>query len=345
MSSAHPEPRILEAACEWHAADVADATAWTETLGAAECGELDAALRHAQEKGDDLLGVTRDDFPLPTLATRLAGIERELIDGRGFVLLRGVDRSRYSQEEMELLYWGIGMHLGAPWPQNKHGHMLGDVTDQGKRGDDPTSRGNELGGDFDFPYHSDGSDLVGLLCLQKAKEGGASTVANAVAIHNDLVRERPDLAGALYASQPYDFRGEQPPGAKGWYLLPVFTQHGERLFVRYIRPYILASQRHPDAPQIDPLAEEAMQRVDAMTLDPNYNVVMDLEPGDMQFVNNYHVLHARKRYTDDREAGLVRHLKRLWLETRALESRPAHFQTNPSNHWSKNKSVSRLPAS
>ena len=103
-------------------------------------------------------------------------IERTLMDGRGFVRLRGIDRSRYSQSEMEMLYWGIGMHLGSPWPQNKRGHVLGDVTDQGKRGDDPTARGNEIGGAA-LPFHCDGSDLVGLLSLENGLEGGLSAVA------------------------------------------------------------------------------------------------------------------------------------------------------------------------
>jgi hypothetical protein len=242
---------------------------------------------------------------------------------------------------MEMIYWGIGMHLGAPWPQNQYGHVLGDVTDQGVSGSDPNSRGNEIGA-VAFPYHSDGSDLVGLLCLQNAESGGTSTVANAVAIHNDLVREEPELAAALYEPQPYDFRNAEPPGGRPWYEMPVFTQWDGRLFVRYIRPYILASQRHDGAPPIAEKAELAMQRVDSMTTDPKYNVFMDLEPGDMQFVNNYHVLHARTAYRDNRESGQVRHLKRLWLATEILQERPPYFQQNLSDHWGKERTVSHL---
>jgi alpha-ketoglutarate-dependent taurine dioxygenase len=69
---------------------------------------------------------------------------------------------------------------------------------------------------------------------------------------------------------------------------------------------------------------------------------MDLQPGDMQFINNYHVLHARTAYEDDREAGMIRHLKRLWLATDYLKDRPAYFQRNLSNHWEQAKSVSRM---
>jgi len=130
--------------------------------------------------------------------------------------------------------------------------VLGDVTDQNKAPDDPTSRGNEIGG-MALPFHCDGSDLVGLLCLANGRSGGLSAVANSVRIHNQLVRERPDLAEVLYGSYPYDFRGEQAPGARAFYELPVFTKWDDRLFVRCIPPYILASQRHADAPRLSPL--------------------------------------------------------------------------------------------
>ena len=127
-------------------------------------------------------------------------------NGRGFARIAALDTTRYGDDDLTLLYWGIGLHLGEPWAQNKHGHVLGDVTDQGKTIDDPTVRGNELGG-VALDYHTDGSDLVGLLCLRTARRGGLSCVANAVAIHNHLVRERPDLAAALYEPMPYDTRG------------------------------------------------------------------------------------------------------------------------------------------
>ncbi len=336
-------PQVLETHAEWHRNDIDGASDWIETLTHDELDELDQALHHAQTKSDDLREISKDDFPLGRLKQRLKKIEGDLINGRGFVQIRGIPRQNYTNDEMCMLYWGIGMYLGDPWPQNKYGHILGDVTDQGKDPSDNTSRGNELGG-IALPYHSDGSDLVGLMCLQKARSGGASAICNAVAVHNDLVRQRPDLAAEMYKPQPYDYRGEQKEGSTPFYEIPTFTKWADRLFVRYIRPYILASQRHDDAPRITPLAEEAMQMMDEMCNDPHYNTYMDLAPGDIQFINNYHVLHARKEYVDDPETGEVRHLKRLWLATNVLEDRPPHFQSNVGSHWGKKKTVSRLDA-
>lgn len=333
--------RILEPQCEWTSERVADESSWTEVFTARELDELDAALRHALRKSDDVLEIQREDFPLPELHTRLHAIEAELINGRGFVRLRGIDRSRYSQAEMEMLYWGIGMHLGAPWPQNKHGHVLGDVTDQGKAMNDPTARGNEIGGAA-LPFHCDGSDLVGLMCLANGRRGGLSAVANSVTIHNRLVREAPDLAAELYEPLPYDFRGEQPPGWKPFYTLPVFTEWNDRLFVRCIPPYIFASQRHPEAPRLTEKATAALQRVITLADDPANHVRMELLPSDMQFINNYHVLHGRTAYEDDRGAGRIRHLKRLWLETDVLQDRPPYFANRNGFHWNERRSASRL---
>ena len=281
-----------------------------------------------------MLDITRADFPLPTLAPVLAEITDELINGKGVVLIRGLPVEGYSKERASSIYWGIGVHLGDPWPQNAKGHLLGDVTDQGRAVDDPTARGNEIGG-VPFPFHSDGSDLVGLFCLDAGASGGASLVANVVSIHNELVRTAPELAAELYAPFPYDLRGEQAPGARNWYEMPIFNRRADRLFVRYIRPYIISAARHADAPPVSAAAREAMDRVDALCADPDFHVSMTMQPGDMQFVNNYHVLHAREGYTDDRANGRVRHLKRLWLETDLLadEDKPERFRLGRTDNW------------
>jgi hypothetical protein len=197
----------LEPAAEWRAAEVADPEAWTLQLDGDDHAELDAALATAKAKSSNPLELGRDDFPLEGLAAKLDGVVDVLLNGRGFCRIGTLDATRYGDDDLTLLYWGIGLHLGEPWAQNKHGHVLGDVTDQGKTIDDPTVRGNELGG-IALDYHTDGSDLVGLLCLRTARTGGLSCVANAVAIHNEMVRRCPELAAALYEPMPYDARGE-----------------------------------------------------------------------------------------------------------------------------------------
>jgi hypothetical protein len=336
-------PTPLEERCEWRTDEVGDD--YIVHLTDTHVAELDAALVHAESRVDDVLDISRDLFPLPTLGPELARITDELVNGRGMVLIRGVQVERYSKDRAAAIYWGVGMHLGHPWPQNAKGHLLGDVTDQGRAVDDPTARGNELGG-IPLPFHSDGSDLVGLFCLDAGAGGGDSLVANAVTIHNDLVRDEPDLAAELYGDFPYDLRGEQAPGSRAWYTMPVFTRRRDRLFVRYIRPYIESCRRHADSPRPSERARAALDRLDAMCADPQYRVAMGMRPGDMQFVNNYHVLHARDGYRDDRAAGKIRHLKRLWLETDVLadDDKPERFRLGRTDgYWaSKGRTKSEI---
>jgi hypothetical protein len=167
-------------------------------------------------------------------------------------------------------------------------------------------------------------------------------VANAVAIHNELVRQHPDLAAALYEDLPYDFRGEQSEGARPFYQAPAFTEHNGRLFVKFIPAYIMASQRHAEAPRLSATAKEAIVTAVKMANNPDFNVYMDLRPGEMQFIYNYHVLHGRTAYEDDPMRGAKRHLKRLWLATHALTDRPERFQVRSLGHWAANRSVSTL---
>ena len=144
------------------------------------------------------------------------------------------------------------------------------------------------------PTHSDGSDLIGLLCIPACRAVKAWWPTPS---HNLLVGTDPELAEVLYDALPYDFRGEQSKGSDPFYRVPVFTEHGDRLFVRYIRPYIEASQRHPDAPRLSKAQRAAMDAYDALIYDPDNRVEMTFAPGDMQFVNNYHVLHGRNAPT------------------------------------------------
>ena len=337
-------PRPLETHVNWHHDDVQDETKWTVELTDADKRELDHALTVAKSHSDNLLDIGLAHFPLDGLKKKIEKIETDLIDGpRGFVRIRTLDTHKYSDDDLTMLYWGIGIHLGDPWPQNHFGHVMGDVTDQGKALTDPTLRGNEIGG-IGLDYHTDGADIIGLMCLRKAKSGGLSCVANVVAIYNELVASRPDLIAALYEPLPFDARQEQAKGQKPYYMMPIFTEHNGRLFTRFIPQYVLASQKHPDAPRLSPTAHEALKTVTEMARDPRNNVYMDLAPGEMQFINNYHVLHGRQEYQDDVAAGFKRHLKRLWLSTRYLKDRPAYFRKREHSHWGQNISVSRIKA-
>ena len=326
MNAVTPDftPEVLETGCEWTAKDVADPTQWTERLSPAEVDELEAAVAHAAAGSDDFLQIGKAEFPLPTLAPRLKAIERELIDGRGFVLIRGLPRQRWTNDQMSLAYWGIGMHLGRPWPQNAKGHLLGHVRDLGLDVRNANVRYYQTTRQLE--YHTDSCDVVGLLCLKAAKRGGESRIVSSVTLFNEILRRRPDLLPELFHPFPTDRRGEVPRGMKPWFEVPVFNWYAGHLTTMYVGQYIRSAQTSfPDARRLTPGEREALDLLDALANEPGLNLQMTMVPGDMQFLHNHQILHSRTDFEDWPEPERKRHLLRLWIAPSAGRPLPPSF--------------------
>jgi hypothetical protein len=262
-------------------------------------------------------------------------IAEQLINGRGFQRISGLPVDRLGADDASWIYWGVGMHLGVPWAQNAKGHLLGDVKDQGKALDDPTARGNEIGG-----------SALGSIPTARILSGCCVSIRACRGREPDLERPAvPQPAGGIGSrtrrrplrGAALRLPGEQAADGKPYYRVPAFSRQGGRLFVRYIPQFILASQRHESAPRLTATQKAAMKAYSALVDDPDHWVEMSFDAGDMQFVNNYHVLHGRREYVDDTESGRIRWLKRLWLATEILgpEDRPDRFQAaGATAHWS-----------
>ena len=169
----------------WKGADLATSGEWLYRISAAAQEELHAALRHVTDSGLAVPFFTREDFPLSGFAAELDGIRNELEGGRGFVVMRGIDRTRYSKRQCADIFWGIGTHLGTAVPQNGDGHLLGHIRDHGYSFDDPTVRGYQTSAELSF--HTDMCDVVFLLCLNTAKRGGLNRFVSTVSIHNEIL--------------------------------------------------------------------------------------------------------------------------------------------------------------
>jgi hypothetical protein len=306
----------------WLGRDIQNGDEWIYRLNELEIAEIDAALRHLQTTGQQIPDVGKEHFPLKRFARTLRLLQTEIENGLGIMLIRGLPRDRYSAEEMGLIYWGIGAHLGRAVAQNAQGDVLGHVRDLGRdQYKDMHARGYQTASLL--PFHNDSCDIVGLCCLETAKDGGLSAVASSVSVYNALLRSRPDLVKVL--TQPFyaDRRGEESEGQKPYYVTPIFIWHKGRMFNRFNRTFIDSAQRFNEVPRLTPLQIEALDAIAALCKDPTFRLDMKLERGDMQFVNNYCVLHSRTAYEDHQEEGRKRHLLRLWLRTPAFEDFPS----------------------
>lgn len=307
----------------WYGPDMAQRTDWILPLSDADLSEIDAATRKLVARASDIARITRADFPLPTLAPKLARVLDELLNGRGFVVLRGLPVERCSMREAATAFFGIGAHLGNARSQNAKGHVLGHVKDLGLSSRDPNVRIYQTS--ERQTYHTDSCDVVGLLCLKTARRGGLSTLVSSTTIFNEMRRRRPDLLALLFQPIATDRRGEVPVGMKPYFEIPVFNWHAGHLSAIYQRQYIDSAQRLADAPRLTAAQIEALDLFDDLANDPALHLHMEFRPGDLQFVHNHTLLHDRTAFEDWSEPDRRRHLLRLWLACPGARPLPPVF--------------------
>ncbi|WP_294226192.1 TauD/TfdA family dioxygenase [uncultured Shimia sp.] len=284
---------------------------WLYQLSSEDIGDIENGARHFLSLGLDAGEISKETFPLTTFSTHVEELSKILLTGVGVQVLRGLPIADYSQKFAATIFCGLGAHLGSARSQNAQGHILGHVRDIGGDVNDPNSRIYQTCERQTF--HTDSADVVGLLCLREAKEGGRSLLVSAESIYNRMRAERPDLLVKLFDPIATDRRGEIPEGAKPFMEIPVLNWHMGQLTVFYQRQYIDSAQRFDGAMPLTSEHVEALDMFDDLANDPTLCFGMQLEPGDMQFVYNHSQLHDRTGFLDWPDPNKRRHLMRLWL--------------------------------
>jgi hypothetical protein len=306
----------------WYGRELAARRDWIREFSAEELSEIEAAVAGARATPPEKLSPA--SFPLPTLGPALRRILADLLEGRGFVLLRGLPVERMTREEQAIAYLGMGSWLGAFRSQNAKGHLLGHVKDLGLDIGDPRVRYYQTNRRLE--YHTDSVDIVGLLCLKSAKAGGESYLASSMTVFNEVLARRPDLVPALFEPYPTDRRGEVPEGMRPWFDIPIYHWHAGRLSCIYVRQYIESAQKlFPEARRLTPAQREAMDLIDELCNDPAVHLAMDFRPGDVQLLHNHQILHSRGDFENWPEPERHRHLLRLWVAPPEARSLPEVF--------------------
>jgi alpha-ketoglutarate-dependent taurine dioxygenase len=318
-------PNKIEGAGAWIGEVIQNDSSWIVHWNSEQIAELESAADHFLKSGVALEDISPESFPLKKLAPFVAQTLHELLAGRGFVLLRGLPIQSWSIEKAAAVYMGLGRHMGSLRSSNGKGHLLGHVRDQGVK--------VEAGVRFyqtnrKLDYHTDSADIVGLLCLQKAKAGGESFIASSMALYNKLVERRPDLISAMFAPYPTDRRGEVPEGRDPWFEIPIFNWYQGHLSCVYLRHYIEDAQRlYPAAPRLTREQVEVMDEIDAILQEPGFALQMAFEQGDIQLLHNHQILHSRNDFENWPDPKLQRHLLRLWIAPLTARPLPAYFDS------------------
>lgn len=316
-------PSEIKGPSAWYGPDLTRSLHWIENLSSTEIAEVERAVKRLASESRDIVTIRSEDFPLPTLAPRLRRLLDEVLNERGFVLLRGLPVENWTRRESAIAFFGIGTHLGSARSQNAQGHILGHVKDLGRSSTDPAVRIYQT--HERQTYHTDSADVVCLLCLRPAKSGGLSSLVSSVTIFNEMHRRRPDLLRVLFEPIETDRRGEALEGQNPYFRIPVFSWHEGFLSAIYQRQYIESSRRFADVPPLTAIQIEALDLFDSLANDSRLNLFMELQPGDIQIVHNHTILHDRTAFEDWPDAERRRHLLRLWLAPAGARPLPSVF--------------------
>ncbi|KAF3404614.1 hypothetical protein DPV78_003350 [Talaromyces pinophilus] len=314
-------PQRLSSSFVWDGNEIQGRDDWVIALTDNHLEEVDRALSHFKGLNKPVGYIDRTTFPLPGLGSRLREGSRELHFGRGFFVLRGIPVNKYTTEENIIIYAGISSYVGdlrgrqeKRSPTDGKAVVLSHIKDlTGKY-----SREN-IGGPASTNdkqvFHTDSGDIVSLFCLQKAAEGGESQLASIWQVYNILAESRPDLIQTLTENWIFDgFNNpNQPYTARPLlYYQPASTLTPERLIIQYARRYFTGFLAQPRSSNIPPITEAQAEALDALHfLGEKHSVQLDFQKGDIQYVNNLAIFHARKGFSN--APNEERHLLRLWL--------------------------------
>ena len=308
----------------WHGKDMADSLRWRRRLNSAQLAEIDAALAVSRARGGSWDEMTAHDFRLPGLAPLFDDIREELENGSGLLMLQGLDPSRYTPDEAKIVYAGICRQLGTLVFSNRGGEVMREIRDVGR---DVGERYGQLAGDGTqgaflssysrtlsnqgLRYHTDRCDVVSLFCIRQAMRGGVSKLCSSPAVHNAMLERRPDLCAALHETVWRSRFGEEDEGDTLGYALPVWGVRDGKFTSHYSRTFVEAGQRRPETPRVSAAQWQALDMLSDLADELSFE--MSFAPGDIQFVNNHVIYHARTAFEDDAASGHDRLLLRLWM--------------------------------
>ena len=299
----------------WMGSDLRNSTEWVYELPRTALNEIDTCLVRLKATGKPVEAIVRDDMPLGTLDNAIKSIREEVATGRGFVVIRGLPAEKYTLDELAMIYWGLGSHFGRAMPQSYLGDYIGTIMDMSDEQPDRRLRRGYHSGGAQL-VHTDACDIVSMLSIRVAKQGGEARLASAHAVHNLMLEHAPGLLQAFYDG--FLLRGTDNDAAAAGrpafygYRVPAYAYTDGWLNCSFVRGYVDRAVTAGDA-TLSPVEQAALETFAALSNHPDVCLDTLLLPGDMQFVNNRTMLHGRAFFEDHPEKERRRHLLRLWL--------------------------------
>jgi hypothetical protein len=266
-----------------------------------------------------------DDFTMPQCRAQMARVREMLDNGVRLALVDRLPVEEIGEAAATAIYWLLAGMVARPVAQKLDGTLVYDVLDTGQQalpgsGVRPDKTNIELKFHNDNAYNRTPPDYVGLLCLRPAPQGGLSRVVSFHAVHNRLLQQYPQHLPRLYEPFWFDRQREFFDGEQPVFAAPVFDR-AEELRARFSSHQINGGYALRGE-AIDAAGQQALTALFELFDDDALSFGFALEAGQIEFVHNRAVGHARTAFVDDPDPQRRRHLVRLWLRGRGHRAYP-----------------------
>jgi len=307
----------FDSALLWRGAELPD-EAGRVPLGPEASGEIETVAELLEANPVPIEALHGDAFRIDACRQAIQAVREALFRGPGFAILDRLPLERIPARQHAAVHWLLCTLLSRPVAQKWRGDMTYEVTDTGRAPGngvrpDKTNAGQSF--HTDNSYNLCPPEVVSLLCVRTAMEGGQSLLVSFPAVHERLAGEAPELLARLYRPFVFDRQREHAPGDAMTLEHALFENHGGRLLARLSRFQVING--HALAGKaLDPPGEAALQALEEAMSAPGQAKAFSFEPGQVQFVNNHLLGHRRTAFRDWPQPQRKRLLHRLWLRDR-----------------------------
>jgi len=274
-----------------------------------------ASIHELKEKRNHLYKYEKNLFP--KLENEINTLKNEkIIYGVGLLIIDSSSFNDFSKNEVKEIYVLICKMLGSLYVQNIQDEKIVEIKDEGKS---MTLGGRyhqtKEGGSYhtDSPHWTKVPDLIGLFCVNKAKDGGISKFVSTYTIHNQMRNEENNKLKILYEKFYFDKRGEFKNNESKTIFEPVFLFENGKLHCRYLKNYIISGHKIENTP-LSSQQKDAIDLLEKISQIPENILSYDLKTNDMIFFDNHRMLHGRTEFEDYDDDEKKRLLLRTWIK-------------------------------
>jgi len=274
--------------------------------------DLKHAISHFKELGLPRGMISPETFPLARdFSTKLRGINDEVNNGRGFAVLRGLRPSDYSEEDVIILYAGITSHV-ASHRAGFMDHIRYEREDE-KKGEN--LRPTELPVAMDFHTDADAGNILSMFTLSMSQSGGNQHLSSFWRVYNTMMERNPEAIEILAQEWHWEKPNRADSARTNNIMHRPIVGHVEgKAQINFGSSFVAGHPKYPRSAAAPPLKEKQRSALDLLlAVAKEHSFQLSQQAGDILFVNNLSIMHARDSFIDDADSDTQRHVLRLWL--------------------------------